>query len=479
MAAQGKIRVHLGVLRSIEGGELVAALARSAVYIVDGMVRLRHNRIGQLLELLILAVLLVIIFTNNISTIAFHADESQWIATSGAFEVFIGGEFRSPVWEESLWTLTQPPATRYLIGIGRTTGGYGIADLNSPWAFSRSEAENIARGAMPQPGLLWWSRLPMALLSVGSCLLIFTLVTAAANRVAGYVALLLVAANPFLLEWLRRAMSEAPLLFFLLLATYAGHRSIVALEHARTGTLRGLSKSIKPVLLLGGMGLLIGIAGSVKLNGLTAILAATLLAIPIGILLGKNGQPPLRWLLWLMPLVVVVTAATVTFVLLNPYLYPDPLSRTLKLIEFRSDEIQKQLAALPDYAISGFTARLRLIHKYLFQYTTLVRIPGAGILNLLFFIVGLYQALQGAWRALVQTRQPGILAVILLMALMSAGPMLLTPLNWDRYFLLPMIFSIVFIAMGIVYSAQALAQAVMYVRQVQRQKRELVSSDGR
>ncbi len=173
------------------------------------------------LEIPLLASILLFIFCTGIQAIPFHPDESQWIATSGAFEAYVSGDFASPTWNEALWTLTQPPGTRYIIALGRLAGGYHADQLNVPWSFGRDEPTNIAAGAMPSPGLLWWSRLPMALVSVVSLLLLFRLVSVTAGRIAGYMCLLLVTSNPFMLMTLRRAMAEAPLLLCLMLTAAA------------------------------------------------------------------------------------------------------------------------------------------------------------------------------------------------------------------------------------------------------------------
>src|SRR2546421_7611967 len=116
------------------------------------------------LEPLLLGCVLFAIFYPRVQSTEFHGDESLWIATSYYFDAFVEGKFDSPVWNESYETLTQPPVGRYVVGIGRTIGGYGYRDLNRPWNFNLSDEENIARGNKPNPNLLWWSRVPMCIL---------------------------------------------------------------------------------------------------------------------------------------------------------------------------------------------------------------------------------------------------------------------------------------------------------------------------
>lgn len=404
---------------------------------------LRAMRVYRRIELPLLAVILLSIFCNAMLVIPFHPDESQWIATSNVFEPFVKGDRRAAVWDESLWTLTQPPGTRYIIGAGRLAGGYGENELNTPWAFGRDRAGNIAAGALPQPDLLWWSRLPMALLGSASCLLSFYLLKTTANRLAAYCCLLLTAFNPFILTTLRRAMAEAPLLFSLLLITYFGTRLI------NTAAARDSLKSVyKPLVWLLLMAAATAIAGSIKLSGLTAIVGV--LMVWVAAISAPINRLPSRaqWLMLGTGSVLAVVTTIVIFVGLNPYLDADPLGRTAKLITFRATEMQKQMDALPAAVIDSLAERIALTYTYLFQYTALMRFPGAGIINAVLWIIGASQLVVKAWQSLRHAARFDANSVLLVMAATCAGPMLSTPLNWDRYFLLPIWFSILLIAVG-------------------------------
>ncbi len=141
-----------------------------------------------------------------------------------------------------------------------------------------------------------------------------------------------------------------------------------------------------------------------------------------------------------------------TFVALNPYLYPDILERTIKLFQFRLHEMQKQQVALPDTVFQNTNERLEVTFAYLFQHPLMIRFSGAGVINFLFCVVGICHLISTAWRSLWNGTGPETSSVIILMAITSAGPMLLTPLNWDRYFLLPILFTTICIAIGFAWS---------------------------
>src|SRR4051794_31482078 len=100
-------------------------------------------------EVLLVFCTLAFFYLTGLSSVAFHPDESQWIATSNVFETYFSGDFQSSLWHKSYWTLTQPPVARYIIGFSRYMGGYHIADLNTPWDFERGRDFNDRKNAMP------------------------------------------------------------------------------------------------------------------------------------------------------------------------------------------------------------------------------------------------------------------------------------------------------------------------------------------
>ena len=144
-----------------------------------------NRLLARWLEFAVLAALLTVVMVSAVDDVEFHGDEASRIASSYFFETFTDGHLNSPLWDENYWTLTQPPLSRYFIGLGRSAAGYGPEDLNNTWNWYRDVERNIKEGNMPSPGLLWWSRLPMALLTVVSGLALFYLLAAAAGRVAG------------------------------------------------------------------------------------------------------------------------------------------------------------------------------------------------------------------------------------------------------------------------------------------------------
>jgi len=426
----------------------------------------------RLLEVALVLVVLGSAYFRGLDVVPFHGDESHWIATSCYLEAFLTRDFAEPewlrrsvlandfsapdwvttalsptlssphVWSMHYWTMTQPPVSRYMIGLGRLAGGYHVSDLNHPWDFQVDDAHNIVSGAKPSPGLLWSSRAMMALLSVISGALLFLLVRHAAGAVAGCVFVGLFVGSDYLLIHLRRAMSEPPLLFFTTLTLLAGARAVMIAPR------RGVSLSRRPAsliwLLMMGAGT--GLAGAAKLNGLALYIAGAALCFSII----YRGQDSNRLRLALALSFFLGLVAALVFTAVNPFLYPQPPFRTIAMGLFRRWEMINQ-ASRPWWRIDGLNARLRIVPRRILQDYAVIHI---GILNGLLLAVGLYHLARTARLWLVNKGGSPASVAILAVAAVTALPPLLTPLDWDRYYMYPVIFTSLCVAIGIGQIAQ-------------------------
>ena len=418
---------------------------------------MQRSVILRWLEAGVIVCLLGLIYLPHIDTVPFHGDESSRIASSASFEAFIQGDFDSPLWEESYWTLTQPPLSRYVIGIGRSVGGYEPSDLNRHWNWSLDDAANIKRGSLPDPGLLWWSRLPMAILTVLAGLSLFYLARALAGAVAGYVALLLYASSVYLRQTLLVAMGEAPLLVCLLLAALI---AVWALPHWEEAVARRPIHllRLRPLAGLLLVGVWSGLAGAAKLNGLAG--AAAGLALVTAISLTQPGAISLKSRLAALILggAILTGAALGAFVAVNPFLYPAPVERAIAMADHRVTEMQEQYEAIPPSRITDPAMRLSLLSERVFQTHAAWTFTGARPLNIGLTLLGLAYLLMKAWRWLWRRQTSGAATVTLAFGAVTAGPALLTPLDWPRYYLFPVIFSLLCMAAALGAGGRLLAQ---------------------
>jgi hypothetical protein len=398
------------------------------------------------LDFLLIACGLSVVFYAEMGRVEFHPDESFWIATSDLFEPFVRGDFASSVWDEVQLTSDDPHVVRYLIGLGRLAGGYRAADLNSRWDFRYNAATNVALGAVPGPGLLWWSRLPMAILAVLYGLGVYGLVDKAAGRLGGYLAVFLFVGNPYMRAALPRALGEAPLLTFVLLAALAATRALEGWGRAASRPFRVL---LGPLAWFGLTGVLCGLAGAAKLNGLQAAFAAAALALLAALRRASGAPTAARQAFGAGAPALVLLATGAIFVAVNPYLYPDPLARTGRLFTYRWQAIEAQQAQYADAAIRGLEMRVAVVPQRVLQDYAAFRFPGAWVVNSLLFTAGILYLARGAWRYLFNGGGSAASLALLLFGFATAAPSLLTPLDWDRYYLLPVAFSTIGVAVAI------------------------------
>lgn len=395
-------------------------------------------------EWLVMGGILTAVYLTGIGNVPFHPDESQWIATSHYLEKFVNGRFTSPVWQEIPWVLTQPPMARYVIGIGRLAGGYGGDELNAPWLFSRDRETNLSEGRMPEPGLLWWSRLPMAVTAVICGLLLIFMARVVSGRPAGWILLLLFILPLYYPVQLRRAMGEALLLLFILLAVLAGYgavRSWGLLKHTEGRQGRMWVRPLAWLLLLACCA---GLGGAVKLNGLALVGAGMLLAL---VLAWKGRRYPFAWGFAIAGLVLLPLLTMGVFTAVNPAMYAHPLQLTKSMLTFRADEIAIQQAASPQASLplTDIHKRITTVPNSILVFATVRAAPPLlkiAMLTLTLAGLGLliYQAYQWWVNDIAGDgrRQDMSLVLLLVMGIM-VWLAFLTPLDWDRYYLPPVV----------------------------------------
>lgn len=405
------------------------------------MVRQAWGRLERV-EPALVGLLLLGCFVARIPTVTFHPDESQWIYSSLAFEKFVKLQWSSPMWHESYWTLTQPPLTRYVIGAGRRLGGY--ANVNTPWRFYLSAEENVERGAMPSAGLLWWSRLPMAVLASLSCWAWYLWLRRAFGRAAGWVWATQCLISGYVSVTLGRAMGEAPLVAMVTAAAWAGQGVLSSQSQRRS------------LLWLLVFGLLAGSAGAAKLNGL--VLAASGVALAAAAARRQQGSVQARTTRLAAATLLVAVATVAAFVAWNPFLYRDPVGRGLKMLDHREAEMQQQTIDYPDALLPEGLSRCMRIAWDLLQRDAPLSATPLFALNLALAVAGLVRLCKRSWRwldgLLIDPLAPVTLAVLGLASI----PALFTRLDWQRYYVLPEWLVMVLLAVGCEWLLQHVPQ---------------------
>jgi 4-amino-4-deoxy-L-arabinose transferase-like glycosyltransferase len=283
----------------------------------------------------------------------FEADEADYVATSRYFGYLVlQHDVTRKEWGSNHWTRTQPPLTRYIVGAWLTAWGYDLERLNQPYVSTASSFEvNRQKGRVPTDDVLARSRQPMVLLGAGAIALLYPLGLvlggALVGPIAGGLTALLALSSPFMRYTLVHTWAEAPLAFFLLLAALV----------AAVGMRRAIGRQPRTWIWAVGLGLALGLAAATKLTGLVGLVPLSGAAGML-MLLHWRRQRDLGAIRAMAAWTALATALTVTvFVVVNPYLWPDPVGGLGGMLAERRDEMAFQQDQWPEYAVTGWAER--------------------------------------------------------------------------------------------------------------------------
>lgn len=296
---------------------------------------------------------------GNMDVVDFHRDEARWINRA-----YFAREFFEPfsdTWQDYYITQGQPPLGNYLMGIGLLLQGRDL-ETNRVWDFSYDENWNVLTGAAPNQSDLNAGRRTNAVVGALVVVCVYALASRLTNRVGGFAAGFLLSIHPLHLRLSSQALSDELLALLLMLAF------LMAFRFAR-------APGIGSAVLLGTF---LGLGGAAKLSPL-------LLTLPLAAyggmwLIWKLSQGGLAgvawnrarygWLLLAQPAI-----AYVVFVLANPFLWPQPIGRTLNLFKFRRQEMDGQSSAWPIASVDGpLMALQRTGRRFNLDYSSSLRI---------------------------------------------------------------------------------------------------------
>jgi hypothetical protein len=254
----------------------------------------------------------------------FHPDETRWL--NRAHYLHDLTEPFGATWRDWYLTRGQPPLGSYLMGLGLTAQGRDLA-TNGIWSFRHDAAWNKARGNMADPADLTAGRRTNAVVGALAVVAVYVAGRRLSNRAGGMIGALLLATHPLMITLSSQALSDAVLVLLLAVAVVAG--------------VRLAARPTWPWALA--LGAALGLGGAAKLSPL--LIAAPLAGIGALLLLAawrsRQGMGSREARLGQRLLVLPVIAGGI-FVAVYPYLWPDPIRRTLGLFRFRADEMARQ-----------------------------------------------------------------------------------------------------------------------------------------
>ena len=269
-------------------------------------------------------VLLCIISTayfGGVSGVPFHPDETTFLFMSTDFEritknpLELSWEPADELVPEMRYRMIDAPLTRYLIGFSRSL--FSIPILEQDWNWGSTWHENLKSGAVPDHKTLLVGRFAAAVVFPLSLVLLYLIGIKINGRLLGITAVIIFSMHPLVLLHTRRAMAESVLIFAILLALFA-------LLHAdRHPFLAGLAVALA-FNAKHSAGLMLPV-------GLLAASWISYSAINLGRRIFNN-------------LARFAAGFMLLTLLLNPFMWKDPLAAAQKAVSLRQDLIETQLA---------------------------------------------------------------------------------------------------------------------------------------
>lgn len=270
---------------------------------------------------ILLLIVLSAFYLWGVVKVPFHPDESTYIFMSADFERILTDPL-SMVWENEdplsdvfRYRLIDAPLTRYLLGLGRALIGLPAPAVD--WDWSASWEANQNSGALPNTRMLLIERLAIASLFPLCLLLLYLIGLKLGGRLMGIATILLFSLHPLILLHTRRAMAEGVLIFSVILTLYA------------------FTKAGKHAFLTG---LAIAVAFNAK--------HSAILLLPIG-LIAVSWLPhssPRKFSIILSNLTGYLMGFVLLTILLNPFLWRNPITATKEALIQRQNLLNRQLA---------------------------------------------------------------------------------------------------------------------------------------
>ena len=404
----------------------------------------------------------------GVEDVPFHGDESTtiWMSKDYAY-LFITDELERVRYNEppidaaeQQLRLITGSLTKYLMGFSWQVNGYDIADINEQWHWGFDFDWNVTNGHMPGDDLLRAGRWYSALMLAAGVWVIFLIGLRAGGSVAAFAASFFYAINPALLVNGRRAMFEGGLILFLLLTVLLG------LYFLRQRTWWAAVA----------LGIVAGLALSAKHSAVFTL--ALVLTVCLLLVLFEN-RPSLQNAF--RPISKLITAGLIAvsiFYALHPILWGDGLiTRAEQVVDGRSAMLEGQVGAfggydgLSDQLIGSLRQTFLLEPQYyevpgwdvyingkvlnyeqsgLAGFVTGLPLVGVGVGVL--FIIGLRGAITARSTDTDFDERLLIVAWAVGMLLITT---FITPIEWQRYYLMAILPIVILsgVGMGVIVDA--------------------------
>jgi 4-amino-4-deoxy-L-arabinose transferase-like glycosyltransferase len=398
--------------------------------------------------------------------VPFHGDESTQIFMSRdyAYE-FIQHDLSKILFSENpagpteqQLRLINGTVNKYLIGLAWHTGGFSLSDINEQWDWGADWNYNQQNSHAPSDALLQAARWPSAILLAAGVAVIFTVGNMLGGKPAAYAASLYYALNPALLLNGRRAMMEGSFIFFSLLVLLAGVWLV-----SRPSLPRAILLGLAAGLALASKHTAVFTVGAVFLAALVYLLYQSIRA--------QDDTSVVEYLI--LPYLIIAAIVTgAVFYVLNPAWWGAPLDRARLVLNLRTDLLNTQTQVFGHYIdlsdqLGGFLRQSLLAQPQYYEVSgwgnfigdQIARYEASGLRGVsvggtmagaaalcVIITLGLWRLIRNpsppdtvllpaAWRK-GDVSSTGVRWLVgVWLGTMTVITALLTPLEWQRYYL--------------------------------------------
>lgn len=329
---------------------------------------------------------------------ALHPDEYIFIRRGVFADYYLTANFGDPIWQ-SFDSYDVPKFAELF---------YGVVTKLTPESSSLEQRIFVARRAT-------------VFFALGSFCVLFWLCTQTKDWLWGVLAVTLVGSNILLKESLVTAMGDGPLIFFSLLYVWCAAQLFATTSSRRLRRVMFCCAALSA-----------GLATATKLNGVINVFHFWLMAF---IFFRHDLARALRYV------GLFIGGVFLTFFILNPFIWTNPIQNLAVMIVTRQVAIERQQVLYPG-ALTTVGDRLATTYARTLApqglYANLANLPAALPLGLLLFLSGVF-LLGKEVRSPTGSPQLTVFWGWILGWLVVTS--VLIPLDWDRYYL-PVVISI-------------------------------------
>ena len=303
------------------------------------------------------------------------------------------------------------------------------------WVFERSKQWNINQGRVTSSDILKPVRLMNAFWGLLTCLIVYFIGKNLVNIYVGMIAALLLGLNPLMISCCRKAMTDAPLIFFMTLTVLLMIKWYQGIINNRPAYQNYLLSIL--------MGISIGTAIGIKLNGglLLFLLLAGVILLLINLMICRRmenfgGTRVFGGTRIILSFLIVCMIASSTFISFSPNFYANPFKSAVRMIKMRSKGIASHGKRHPRglYTLSKKTASV-LYRTLMGNFTTLASFINVPF-ELIFFLVGCVTLIGIEWKSFKISQQFGLTSLILFwVVIIFLGVIIWIPFSYSRYYL--------------------------------------------